>query len=103
MEKKTIKSLVVEAKRWFNGNTYHAVKIVLTTTDNQNFEIHSKVYYGYGNHFLMTAKNLLKAQGFERPESVPVNYDVLDVARKKDLKHFVGTALLENLTVIIEE
>lgn len=106
MKKKIIKSVDVEAKRWFQksyGNTYHSVKVVLTTTDNEHFEIHSKIHYGYGDHFLMTAKNLLKTKGFEHPEGVFMNYDVLEVARKKDLKHSVGTALLENLTVIIEE
>jgi hypothetical protein len=88
---KKIESMRIEAKRWFQksyGNTYHTVKVFV------NDEVlESDITYGYGTHYLQTAAELLKANGYDIPEdngeaySLVVKYDhtAEDVKRKKDL------------------
>ena len=118
MKNKIIKSVNVEARRWFQksyGNTYHTVKLSVKTADDECLEIHSKIHYGYGDHFLVTSKNLLEKFGFETlledgknlhtahlREKLNGTYDVLDVDRKKDLKHFDSSKLLNYVTSIYE-
>lgn len=91
MTMKKIESMRIEAKRWFQrsyGNTYHTVKVFV------NDEVlRSDITYGYGDHYLQTAAELLKANGYEIPENngesfrLVSGYDhtVEDVKRKKDL------------------
>lgn len=88
---KKIESMRIEAKRWFQrsyGNTYHTVKVFV------NDEVlRSDITYGYGNHYLQTAAELLKANGYEIPENNSeafrlvsrFDHTVEDVKRKKDL------------------
>lgn len=91
MTMKKIESMRIDAKRWFQrsyGNTYHTVKVFV------NGEVlKSEITYGYGNHYLQTAAELLKDNGYEIPENsgeafrLVSGYDhtVEDVKRKKDL------------------
>lgn len=53
------KSLVIYAKRWLQrsyGNTYHSVKVVL----NGRHLGTEKNVYGYGDHYLQTAAEIIK-------------------------------------------
>lgn len=89
---KKINTLEISAKRWFQrscGNTYHVVKAVV----NGQEVVVSDISYGYDNHFLTTAADLLRAKGYEVPEDnvkaysmmTKFPYTVEDVKRKKDL------------------
>lgn len=89
---KKINTLEISAKRWFQklyGNTYHIVKAVV----NGEEIVISNINYGYGNHFLTTIADLLRAKGYEVPEDngkaysmmTKFPYTVEDVKRKKDL------------------
>lgn len=89
---KKINTLEISAKRWFQksyGNTYHVVKVVV----NGKEVVVSDISYGYDNHFLTTAADLLRAKGYEVPEDnvkaysmmAKFPYTVEDVKRKKDL------------------
>jgi hypothetical protein len=88
---KEIKTLEITGKRWFQksyGNTYH------TSTVKVNGEtLKSEITYGYENHYLQTAADLLRENGYNVPEdnakaySMMVDYphSVEDVKRQKDL------------------
>lgn len=89
---KKILTLRISAKRWFQksyGNTYHIVKAFV----NGEEVVISDISYGYDNHFLTTAADLLRAKGYEVPEDngkaysmmAKFPYTVEDVKRKKDL------------------
>lgn len=89
---KKINTLEISAKRWFQksfGNTYHVVKAVV----NEEEVVISDICYGYDNHFLTTAANLLRNKGYEVPEDNGKAYAMMakflctveDVKRKKDL------------------
>jgi hypothetical protein len=87
-------SLHIEGRRWFQrgpGNTYHSVRIF---KDGQQIAF-LPYQYGYGDQFLQTALDWLKAN-----KHVPENaqygtlylretlggtYSVIDVTRKSDL------------------
>jgi len=89
-----MKSLHIEGRRWFQrtyGNTYHSVKIWIDGEQVANLPYQ----YGYGDSFLQTALDWLKANG-----KVPANaeygtrylreelggtYSCIDVSRQKDL------------------
>jgi hypothetical protein len=87
-------SLHIEGRRWFQktyGNTYHTVRIfadgeLVHTSERQ---------YGYGDQFLQTALDWLKANG-KAPadaeygtrylrEQLGGTYSVVDVTRQRDL------------------
>lgn len=88
---KKIENMKITAKRWFNrtyGNTYHTVKVFV------NDEVlESEITYGYGNHYLQTAADILRGNGYEIPVDNGEAYSVMckyahsaqDVKRKKDL------------------
>lgn len=88
---KKINTMKIDGKRWFQrsyGNTYHTVKIYV------NDEVlKSEITYGYGSHYLQTAAELLKENGYDVPEDNGKAYayvakfphTVEDVKRKKDL------------------
>lgn len=87
-------SLHIEGRRWFQrgpGNTYHSVRIfkdgaLLVTLPYQ---------YGYGDSFLQTALDWLKANKHVPDdaeygtlylrETLGGTYSVIDVSRQKDL------------------
>lgn len=89
---KKINSLKITAKRWYQrsyGNTYHVVKVVV----NGDTVLESGVTYGYENHYLTTAANLLRDNGYEIPGNNTEAYSFMtrfphtaeDVKRQKDL------------------
>ena len=85
-------SLHISARRWFNrtyGNTYHSVRIY-----QDGKQIACLPYqYGYGEQWLQTAIDWLRANGYPDAEYGTLylrevlggTYDVCDVQRKKDL------------------
>ena len=87
-------NLHIEGRRWFQrgpGNTYHSVRIF---ADGKQI-IMLPFAYGYGDHFLQTALDWLKANG-RAPVNAPygtlylretlgASYSVADVSRKADL------------------
>lgn len=88
---KKIENMRIEAKRWFQrsyGNTYHTVKVFVN-----NEVLESDITYGYGNHYLQTAVELLRDNGYDIPSdngkaySIVIKYDhaAEDVKRRKDL------------------
>lgn len=88
---KNIKTLEIYGRRWFQksyGNTYHTVSLYI------NGEYYkSDITYGYENHYLTTAANMLKKLGYNIPDNPSEAYSlmlsfphtVLDVKRKRDL------------------
>jgi hypothetical protein len=84
----------IEGRRWFQrtyGNTYHSVRIY---KDGELIS-HLPFNYGYGDQYLQTALDTLKAYGLA-PEDAPygtlylretlhATWTVADVGRKKDL------------------
>lgn len=86
---KKINTMKIEGKRWFQrsyGNTYHTVEVFV------NDEIlKSEITYGYGSHYLQTAAELLKENGYDVPEDngkayayvIDFPHTVEDVKRKK--------------------
>jgi hypothetical protein len=88
---KKIETLEIHGKRWFQksfGNTYHTATVIVNGR-----ELKSDIAYGYGNHYLTTAAELLKANGYDIPNdsgkafSMMTKYEhnAVDVKRKKDL------------------
>jgi hypothetical protein len=88
---KAIKNLSIEGKRWHQrsyGNTYHTVVVYI------NDEVlRSDVTYGYDNHYLQTAADLLRGAGYDVPADNGKAYALMtkyphkavDVKRRKDL------------------
>ena len=89
-----MKSLHIEGRRWFQrtaGNTYHTVRIFI---DGECVHT-SECTYGYGDCFLQTALDWLKANGFAPKdakygtlylrETLGGTYSTIDVGREKDL------------------
>lgn len=105
--------LKIQGRRWFSktaGNTYHAVRVLVTVKDLKTGMLTPKVFiekyaYGYGNHYETTAMNLLVKAGLFpsvegcRPSGISESYHEWckllslkkaeitcdDVPRKKDL------------------
>lgn len=88
---KKIESLEIYGKRWCQksfGNTYHTTTVVVNGE-----ELKSDITYGYGDHYLTTAAELLKVNGYDIPLDngeafammVRYGHNVIDVKRKKDL------------------
>lgn len=88
---KQIDTLEIIGKRWFQksfGNTYHTATVVVNGE-----ELKSGITYGYGNHYLTTAAELLKANGYDIPDDnakafammTKYEHNATDVKRKKDL------------------
>jgi len=89
-----MQSLHIEGRRWFQrgpGNTYHSVRIFIDGA----LAACMPYQYGYGDQFLQTAIDWLKAQG-RIPAAAPYGtlylretlggtYSVIDVSRKGDL------------------
>ena len=92
-----METIHVSGKRWFdkvNGNTYHSSKIYI----DGNFFDRVNFAYGYGDHYLTTAFELLHRVGKIEMESntqAPWRYckengikfysEVADITRKGDL------------------
>lgn len=87
-----ITTLRITAKRWYQrsyGNTYHIVKVIV----NGDTILKSGVTYGYENHYLTTAANLLRDNGYNIPDDNMEAYSFMarfphtaeDVKRQKDL------------------
>ena len=83
--KKSIKGLKISGHRWRDsyGNTYHRAYI----TVNGRHVGTTPISYGYGHHYLQTAKEWLKGHGYRKPSGRMSTYDAGydDVKRKKDL------------------
>lgn len=88
---KQIETLEIHGRRWFQnsfGNTYHTTTVIVNGR-----ELKSDIVYGYGNHYLTTAAELLKANGYDIPYDngkafsmmTKYEHDAVDVKRKKDL------------------
>ena len=89
MEK--IETLKIYGRRWFQksyGNTYHTVTVIVNGE-----EMKSGITYGYGNHYLQTAADMLRNAGYDIPENnseayammTKYEHEAVDVNRKKDL------------------
>lgn len=102
-----ITTIVVMARRWFdkaNGNTYHSVRVSTADTSGAVTNTIHPFAYGYGEHFLQTAAEIVEAipggevrcqryanGGREGLVSachrlgIALTVDVVDVPRRKDL------------------
>lgn len=89
-----LKSLHIEGRRWFQrsaGNTYHSARIFV----NGGMVANTGRHYGYGESFLQTALDWLKANNYVPKnskygtaylrETLGGTYSVIDVAREGDL------------------
>ena len=88
---KRIETLKIYGRRWFQksyGNTYHTVTVIVNGE-----EMKSGITYGYGNHYLQTAADMLRNAGYDIPKDNGEAYAMMtryehnaeDVKRKKDL------------------
>ena len=88
---KRIETLKIYGKRWFQksyGNTYHTVTVIVNGE-----EMKSGITYGYGNHYLQTAADMLRNAEYDIPKYNGEAYAMMtryehnaeDVKRKKDL------------------
>ena len=88
---KRIETLKIHGKRWLQksyGNTYHTITVIVNGS-----EMKSGITYGYGNHYLQTAADMLRNAGYEIPENngeayammTKYDHEATDVKRKKDL------------------
>ena len=88
---KKIESLKIYGRRWFQksyGNTYHTARVIVNGE-----ELKSGIEYGYENHYLQTAAELLRENGYDIPEDNSTDYALMcsyqhsavDVERKRDL------------------
>jgi len=87
----------VTGKRWFqrtNGNTYHSVLVERVFGVGESYKREVLAYvpfqYGYGDHYLQTAAEILGMEYGEMLESMRKQpelwvVNVYDVSRKKDL------------------
>lgn len=96
-----MKSLVVIGRRWFDraaGNTYHTSQVIV---DGVTIEKTERAY-GYGDHYIQTAAEVLERHGLVKRERYPngsvqplwqvlkdsgvaYSFSVSDVSRRKDL------------------
>lgn len=86
--------VVIDGRRWFQktyGNTYHSVRVDI---DGETYT-HGETY-GYGDHYLQTARKLLQDNGYHIPSmskeeqkhcGTKIVAHVSDVTRQKDLHH----------------
>lgn len=86
------KNITVIGRRWFQrlyGNTYHTVTVI---TDKDTLQ--SPQTYGYGDHYLQTACEMLDKAGYDiqwplwkacQDKKIRLVTDVTDVNRQKDL------------------
>lgn len=88
---KKIETLKIYGRRWFQksyGNTYHTTTVIVNGE-----EMKSGITYGYGNHYLQTAADMLRNAGYDIPENngdayalmTKYEHKAVDVNRKKDL------------------
>ena len=88
---KRIETLKIYGRRWFQrscGNTYHTTTVIVNGE-----KMKSGIKYGYGNHYLQTAADMLKIAGYDIPEDnseayammTKYGHEAIDVKRKKDL------------------
>lgn len=94
----------INARRWFQktyGNTYHTVRVqVINDQGDTIADLTSPITYGYGDHYMHTAGQLLKTHGHTPDDFDPYDFghrksvvgpaanvtrDVVDVPRRKDL------------------
>ena len=89
-----MKNLHIEGRRWFQrtyGNTYHTARVFI----DGELKFCSDRQYGYGEQFLQTALDWMKANGYAPKgaeygtyylrETLGGTYSVIDVGRQKDL------------------
>lgn len=88
-EKTKIESLNVIGKRWNDGfNTYHTATIIVNGE-----EFKSKITYGYDDHYLQTAAEILARGFYDIPRNALEAFNfvskfphtAIDVKRKRDL------------------
>lgn len=83
----TAKPTHITGRRWFDrryGNTYHAVTVFFSDGTSKASEIR----YGYGDHYLQTAAEMLGIEyrgTADLRENHGITWGVADVARKRDL------------------
>lgn len=88
---KKIETLKIYGRRWFQksyGNTYHTATVIVNGE-----EMKSDITYGYENHYLQTAADMLRNAGYDIPENngeayammTKCDHEATDVKRKKDL------------------
>ena len=88
---KRIETLKIYGRRCFQqsyGKTYHTTIVVVNGE-----EMKSGITYGYENHYLHTAADMLRSAGYDIPENngeayalmTKYEHEAVDVKRKKDL------------------
>lgn len=102
-----VNAIIVFGRRWFDGaNTYHSsnVYVIGTTADGKERVERHRISFtpGYGEQFIETAADWLDENGFTsrqkhangstqqlwqfcQEQNIIFIYDVVDVARRKDL------------------
>lgn len=70
MKRAKIKTIDVHGKEWFdkaNGNSYHAVRVTLNEGQKSESVLVAPFQYGYGDCYVNTAFELVKAYNGEKP------------------------------------
>jgi len=76
----------IHSKKWIdkvNGNTYHSVRIINNET---NEVITSPFKYGYGDQFLQSAREKMKAVKWIGEKFTPEDYLSIHIVDEKDCK-----------------
>lgn len=94
------KTIEVHARRWFQktyGNTYHSVRVIV---DGETVGVRSDVY-GYGDHYLHTAGEVLIAAGFGLSDAYDLHGFRYDTEAGAKVGHMAGERF--ELTTTVED
>ena len=97
----------ITARKWFdkiNGNTYHAVRVIVRLHDGTQQElVSSHLVYGYGDCWKQTAAEMLEASGYCLHASTvkainkTAGYDIL---RGTDIKYSDLSAIKQHSDMV---
>ena len=96
---KKFRLIIIDARRWFDrtyGNTYHSVTVTVKHTRKEDLVLRCDFAYGYDEHYLQTAHELLHKAGYFGPDyrdfrdamrcdRSKFHVTCVDVQRKKEL------------------
>lgn len=85
---KKFRLIIIDARRWFdhkNGNTYHSATVTVKHARKEDLVLCRDFAYGYEDHYMQTAHELLFKAGYFGPEY----WEFLDAMRNDRQKFYV--------------
>ena len=77
----TIESITINALEWLdkiNGNSYHASHIYVEFKDGTDLDLYAPFQYGYGDHYVQAAGELLTERGVLEMSPMSVLWTICD-------------------------